>query len=170
MPRANTRRAASLPSGSAGPRGSLRTTLKDSFSTWGDMLVRSGDRKTRAKLYLIAQLSRAYARVTLSLSAHGTHPPARENVVVVNAAGFDSRTGLMVRSAFGCIACHQMRRPSSVGVPRGPQTRAPESERLRAERRQNLRPTARPSGRGASTSGTTLSGITLRGIEGLALK
>ncbi len=76
------------------------------FLNMGDMLVKSGDWRTGVKLYQNARLSRQYAtwRFRTALDERIAH--ASENVARFNATGPDC-DGLMINSAFACMACHQ---------------------------------------------------------------
>lgn len=76
------------------------------FLNMGDMLVKSGDWRTGVKLYENTRLSRQYSawKFRPVLDERITH--ARDNVARFNAAGPD-RDGLMINSAFSCMACHQ---------------------------------------------------------------
>jgi hypothetical protein len=76
------------------------------FLNMGDMLVKSGDWRTGVKLYQNARLSRQYAtwKFRPVLEDRITH--AQHNVARFNAKGPD-RNGLMINSAFACMACHQ---------------------------------------------------------------
>ena len=76
------------------------------FLNMGDMLVKSGDWRTGVKLYENARLSREYStwKFRPMLDERITH--ARENVARFNATG-PARDGLMINSAFACMACHQ---------------------------------------------------------------
>jgi hypothetical protein len=90
------------------------------FLNMGDMLVKSGDWKTAQKVYAIARLSRTYAAWPYTSVLEERIRQARENVAVFNAAGAGGRTGLMIRSAFACMACHQESGPSSVATGQAP--------------------------------------------------
>ena len=86
------------------------------FLNMGDMLVKSGDWKTAQKVYAIARLSRTYAVWPYRPVLEKRIRQAHQNVAVFNAAGTGGRTGLMIRSAFACMACHQDDRASSVAT------------------------------------------------------
>jgi hypothetical protein len=76
------------------------------FLNLGDMLVKSGDWRTGVKLYANARLSREYATWKFRPVLEDRIAHARENVARFNAKGPD-RDGLMINSAFSCMACHQ---------------------------------------------------------------
>ncbi len=95
------------------------------FLNMGDMLVKSGDWTTAQKVYAIARLSRSYAAWPYRSVLEERIRQARENVAVFNAAGAGGRTGLMIRSAFACVACHQESGSSSVATGQAPPRRAP---------------------------------------------
>jgi hypothetical protein len=76
------------------------------FLNMGDMLVKSGDWRTGVKLYRNARLSREYAKWKFRPVLEDRIAHAQENVVRFNAKGPD-RDGLMINSAFACMACHQ---------------------------------------------------------------
>jgi hypothetical protein len=95
------------------------------FLNMGDMLVKSGDWTTAQKVYAIARLSRTYGAWPYRSVLEERIRQARENVAVFNAAGFGGRTGLMIRSAFACMACHQESGPGSVATGRALRRRAP---------------------------------------------
>jgi hypothetical protein len=95
------------------------------FLNMGDMLVKRGDWKTAQKVYAIARLSRTYAAWPYRSVLEDRIRQARENVAVFNAAGTGGRTGLMIRSAFACVACHHEMGPSSVATGPAPPSRPP---------------------------------------------
>jgi len=76
------------------------------FLNMGDMLVKSGDWRTGVKLYENARLSRQYAAWKFRSVLDERIARARANVARFNAAG-PARDGLMINSAFACMACHQ---------------------------------------------------------------
>jgi hypothetical protein len=76
------------------------------FLNMGDMLVKSGDWRTGVKLYENARLSRQYSTWKFRPVLDERIAHARENVARFNAAG-PVRDGLMINSAFACMACHQ---------------------------------------------------------------
>jgi hypothetical protein len=76
------------------------------FLNMGDMLVKSGDWRTAVKLYQNARLSRQYSAWKFRPVLDERIAHARENVARFNATG-PERDGLMINSAFACMACHQ---------------------------------------------------------------
>ena len=76
------------------------------FLNMGDMLVKSGDWGTGVKLYQNARLSRQYATWKFRPVLEDRIAHAQDNVARFNAKGPD-RDGLMINSAFACMACHQ---------------------------------------------------------------
>ena len=76
------------------------------FLNMGDMLVKSGDWRTGVKLYENARLSRQYSAWKFRPVLDERIAHARENVARFNATG-PARDGLMINSAFACMACHQ---------------------------------------------------------------
>jgi hypothetical protein len=76
------------------------------FLNMGDMLVKSGDWRTAVKLYENARLSRQYSAWKFRPVLDERIAHARENVARFNATSPD-RNGLMINSAFACMACHQ---------------------------------------------------------------
>ena len=72
----------------------------------GDMLVKSGDWRTGVKLYENARLSRQFSAWKFRPVLDERVAHARENVARLNATG-PARDGLMINSAFACMACHQ---------------------------------------------------------------
>jgi hypothetical protein len=93
------------------------------FLNMGDMLVKSGDWQTAQKVYAIARLSRTYSEWPYRSVLEQRIRQARENTALFNAAGSGGRTGLMIRSAFACMACHQASGP--VAAPQAPSGRLP---------------------------------------------
>ncbi len=86
----------------------------------GDMLVKSGDWETAQKVYKVARLSRTYETWPYRAVLEERILRARDNVAVFNAPGAGGRTGLMIRSAFACMGCHQERGLASVSTSRTP--------------------------------------------------
>ena len=76
------------------------------FLNMGDMLVKSGDWRTGVKLYQNARLAREYPAWKFRPVLEGRITRAQENVARFNGKGPD-RDGLMIGSAFACMACHQ---------------------------------------------------------------
>lgn len=73
----------------------------------GDMLVKSGDWETAQKVYAIARLTKSYVTWPYREVLEERIRRAQDNVAVFNSPGFGGRNGLMIRSAFACMACHQ---------------------------------------------------------------
>ena len=73
----------------------------------GDMLVKSGDWETGQKVYAIARLTKTYDSWPYRAVLEERILRARENVAVFNGPRFGGRNGLMIRSRFACMACHQ---------------------------------------------------------------
>jgi hypothetical protein len=74
----------------------------------GDMLVKSGDWETAQKVYAIARLTSTYNSWPYRDVLEERIRLARENVAVFNEPKFGGRDGLMIRSRFACMACHQV--------------------------------------------------------------
>lgn len=74
---------------------------------FGDMLVKSGDWQTAEKVYALARLSRSYATWPYRDVLEDRIRRAQGNVAVFNSPDRGGRNGLMIRSAFACMACHQ---------------------------------------------------------------
>jgi hypothetical protein len=91
----------------------------------GDMLVKSGDWETAQKVYTIARLSSTYSVWPYRAVLEDRVRRARDNVAVFNAPGTGGRSGLMIRSTFACMACHQESGQSSVAVAQTPSRRIP---------------------------------------------
>jgi hypothetical protein len=82
----------------------------------GDMLVKSGDWETGQKVYALARLSRDYSQWPYRPLLEDRIGRARENVAVFNSPDRGGRTGLMIRSAFACMACHQTAGQTGSGI------------------------------------------------------
>jgi hypothetical protein len=73
----------------------------------GDMLVKSGDWETAQKVYAIARLTKTYTSWPYRPVLEERILRAKENVAVFNGPRFGGRDGMMIRSRFACMACHQ---------------------------------------------------------------
>lgn len=60
-----------------------------------------------ASPYAIARLSRVYAAWPYRDVLEERIRRAHDNVAVFNQANFGGPNGMMIRSAFSCMACHQ---------------------------------------------------------------
>lgn len=74
---------------------------------FGDMLVKSGDWQTAQKVYAIARLTSSYASWPYRDVLEERILRAQDNVALFNGPRFGGANGLMIRSRFACMACHE---------------------------------------------------------------
>jgi hypothetical protein len=77
------------------------------FLNMGDMLVKSGDWQVAQKVYANARLSPAYAAWGYKEVLEDRMRNAAANVTAFNAPNGPKSNGMMQRSAYACMACHQ---------------------------------------------------------------
>lgn len=77
------------------------------FLNMGDMLVKARDWQTARKVYAIAKLSPDYERWPFRAVLEDRIRNAEDNVEPFNAIDGPSKTGMMIRAPFACMACHQ---------------------------------------------------------------
>jgi hypothetical protein len=77
------------------------------FLNMGDMLVKSGDWQTAQRIYANAKLSRDYANWAFRDVLEDRMRRAQDNVTVFSVPDGNPRIGIMIRTDFSCVACHQ---------------------------------------------------------------
>ena len=78
------------------------------FLNMGDMLVKSGDWQVARKVYANARLSPAYDAWGYKEVLEGRIRDAAANATAFNAPAGPKGNGMMQRSAYACMACHQI--------------------------------------------------------------
>lgn len=77
------------------------------FLNMGDMLVKAGQWQTARQIYATAKLSPAYRTWPYAAVLEARIENAESNVARFSDHATDPKAGLMVTSAFSCMACHQ---------------------------------------------------------------